>query len=53
MMIQLVLTLLVLTVYQQARIVGSAINEDVVPYDQGNCNISRVVYFITCICIFV
>ena len=46
-MVQLALTLLVLTVYQQARIAGSALlDEDVVPFDQGNCNILCVVYFI-------
>lgn len=35
MMAQFVVTLLVLTVFQQARTVGSVLNEDVVPYDQG------------------
>jgi hypothetical protein len=36
-MARIALTLIVLTVLEEARIVGSLLNEDVVPYDQGNC----------------
>ena len=52
-MVQLALTLLVLTVYQQARIAGSVLlDEDVAPFDQGNCNILCVVYFIAYIFVY-
>lgn len=51
MMAPFVMTFLVLTVFQQAKVAGSVLSEDVVPYDQGNCDILEVILYNICLCL--